>query len=159
MQVFIEEKKVSLSLLEQLFKHAQYEASINDEGKFMVLAETALVSVDVLMGDNQRLIRFTAMYKMRDGLPLDIKIAFANRLNNHVILSRFSILETDQMAMNVEYHLPFWGGISGHHIVAAFRMFVYVYTSVPSAMDSENLIEYGTYPLLRVPPHSGRQAH
>jgi hypothetical protein len=151
MQDFIEEKEVTLQLLEELFQHARYEASINDDGNFMVLAETALVSVDVLTGENQRFIRFTSMYKMREGIQLDQKIGFANRLNNQVILSRFSILETDYAGMNVEYFLPFWGGISSYHIVAAFRMFVYVYTSVPSAMDSENLIEYGTYPQLTAP--------
>lgn len=159
MQGFIEEKEVTLPLLEQLFKFAQYEASINDEGRLMVLAETALVAVDVISGDNQRFIRFTSMYKMRDGIELEQKIAFANRLNNQVILSRFSILDTDHDAMNIEYFLPFWGGINTYHIVAAFRMFVFVYTSVPSALDSENLIGHGTYPSLTVEADSRHLAH
>ena len=63
---FIDEKQVTLPLLLNVFQLAQFEASINDEGRLMVLAETALVSVDVQTADNVRLIRFTSMYKMRD---------------------------------------------------------------------------------------------
>lgn len=159
MQGYIEEKKVTLPLLLELFQQAQYEASINDDGNFMVLAETALVSVEVLTAGNLRLIRFTAMYKMKDQIPLDQKIAFANKLNNGAILARFSILDTDHEAMNVVYHLPFWGGIGAYHVIAAFRMFVHVYAGVPSLLDSDHLIEYGTYPQLKEPLSGNRQTH
>lgn len=157
---YIEEKEVTLPLLAELFLQAQYEASMNDDGVFMVLAETALVSVDVLTAENQKLIRFTSMYKMKGQIPLDRKMAFANKLNDGVILARFSILETDHDAMNVVYHLPFWGGVSAYHVIAAFRIFVHVYACVPSSvMDSDHLIEYGTYPQLREPVGGLRRAH
>ncbi len=153
---YADEKEVTLPFLLDLFRHAQYEASINDDGAFMVLAETALVSIDILMAENVRLIRFTSMYKMKDTASIGQKSAFANKLNNCVIMARFSILETDHQAMNVVYHLPFWGGIDAYHILAAFRLFTYVYAGVPSIMDSEHLIDYGTYPQLKEPQPVGR---
>ena len=152
MQGFFEEKDITLSLLEKLFRSAQYEASIFGESDFRVLAETALVAVDVLAENNQRFIRFTSMYKLKDGVEIEKKMDFANGLNNQVALARFSIHENDPVAMNVEYFLPFWGGISAYHIIAAFRVFVFVYTSVPSSADKNNIIQYGAYPSLTMSP-------
>ncbi len=145
---FIDEKQVTLPLLLDVFQYAQFEASINDQGILMVLAETALVSVDVQTADNVRLIRFTSMYKMKDTATIEEKMALANKLNNGLILARFSILETDHQAMNVVYHLPFWGGIDAYHIVVALRLFTHVYAGAPSVVDTQHLIDYGTYPLI-----------
>lgn len=159
MQIYIEEKEVTLPTLLELFHQAQYESSINKNGDFMVLAETALVGIDVHTADNQRFIRFTSMYKMKEQVPQEQKLAFVNSLNNDVVLCRFSILDTDRSAMNVVYHLPFWGGISGYHVIAAFRLFVHVYANVPSVMDKDSLIDYGTYLQIAEPDKGGHQTH
>jgi hypothetical protein len=156
---YIDEKQVTLPLLLEVFQQAQFEASINDQGILMVLAETALVSVDVQTAENVRLIRFTSMYKMRDTASIEQKMALANKLNDGVILARFSILETDHQAMNVVYHLPFWGGIDEYHIVIALRLFTHVYAGAPSVMDTQNLIEYGTYPVISEQQRSGQVVH
>jgi hypothetical protein len=156
---FIDEKQVTLLLLLDVFQTAQFEASINDQGRLMVLAETALVSVDVQTADNVRLIRFTSMYKMKDTATIVEKMALANKLNDGVILARFSILETDHQAMNVVYHLPFWGGIEAYHVVVALRLFSLVYAGAPAVIDTHNLIEYGTYPLISEQRPVGQVVH
>lgn len=156
---FIDEKQVTLPLLLEVFQQAQFEASIDDQGMLMVLAETALVSVDVQTADNVRLIRFTSMYKMKDAATTEQKMALANKLNDGIILARFSILEADHQAMNVVYHLPFWGGIDAYHIVAALRLFTHVYAGAPSVIDTQHLIEHGTYPLISEPPQVGQIVH
>lgn len=114
----------------------------------MVLAETALVSVDVQTAGNVRLIRFTSMYKLKDTATIEEKMALANKLNDGIILARFSVLETDHQSMIVVYHLPFWGGIEAYHIVVALRLFTHVYAGAPSAADTQHLIEHGTFPLI-----------
>ena len=86
-------------------------------------------------------------------------MALANKLNDGVILARFSILETDHQAMNVVYHLPFWGGIDAYHIIIALRLFTHVYAGAPSVIDTQNLIEYGTYPLISEQRRASQLVH
>ncbi|MBK9327152.1 MAG: hypothetical protein IPN00_12805 [Hydrogenophilales bacterium] len=71
---YADEKEVTLPFLLDLFQHAQYEASINDDGVFMVLAETALVSIDILTAENVRLIRLTSNVQMKDAAPSNKKL-------------------------------------------------------------------------------------
>jgi hypothetical protein len=153
---YIEENEVTLPAILDLFLNSHHEAEIDREGRLIVLTEMALVGIDVLRHKNIKFIRFTSMYKMKDSASIEQKLEFANKMNNNIIMARFSVLEVDQQAMNVVYHLPFWGGVSANHILTAFRLFNHVYASAPGITDCDNLIEYGTHPELREPPPTGR---
>ena len=134
----IAEAEVTPENIRNLFKRAFYSASLDADGDVRV--ETDGPSVYVSVRDNTKLLRYVTVYGVKETAPLELKLAFANKMNDDVILCRFTIPEHDCGALYVDYYLPYGEGIFAFQIVSALRWFARVVPSAIRDCDDNNLV-------------------
>ena len=134
----IAENDVTPENIRTLFKRAFYSASLDDDGD--VCVDTDGLRVHVTVMDNTKLLRYVTVYGIKDTAPLESKHAFVNKMNDDVILCRFSIPEHDHDALYADYFLPFGEGVLAFQIVSALRWFARVVSSAIRDCDENNLV-------------------
>lgn len=134
----IAEKDVTPENLAALFKRAFFEVSRDDDGDVVVQTDGPLIFVRVR--DN-KLIKYMAVYKLKANTPLERKHAFVNRLNDEVILCRFSVPQQNSDLMIADYYMPFGESVPAFQIVSALRSFSRVVLHALGSYDDDNLVE------------------
>ena len=92
------------------------------------------------VNQDNKLIRFVVVYGVKESARLDMKYAFTNRMNDDIILGRFSIPEQRPDMLIADYYLPFEEGIPAFQIVSALRLFVRVVLSAIRQCDKNDLV-------------------
>lgn len=135
---FLHEDDVTTAKLCGLFKRAYMKATL-DGGQLSVDSDGPRVLVEV--EENHKLLKFMALYMMRDDAALESKFEFMNRLNSSVIFARFSIPGDHPGVLVADYYLPFEEGITSFQIVTSLRLFARVVPGAIQACDNEALVQ------------------
>lgn len=133
----VPEEDVTAAKLCGLFKRAYMKASLDDD---QVTVETDGPRVLIAVEDGHRLIKFVALYTMREDASSESKHAFTNRLNARVIFARFSVPEEHSSVLVADYFLPFEEGVTSFQIVTALRLFARVVPGAIQACDQDGLV-------------------
>lgn len=134
------EAEITTSNLEQLFKNAFFGATVADEdGYLMIETDGPLVMVSVEPG--KKLLKFMTIYGVKKSSSLEMKHALINKMNDEIILGRFSIPESHPDVLVADYYLPYENGIPAYQIVSALRLFSKVVPGAIRNCDDDDLVE------------------
>ncbi len=133
----IPEKDVSLAQLQTVFEAAFVENDVDDDGDLYIRTENN-TKIFISLDERNKVIRFTALYGLRDDALEADKIALANALNDHIVFVRFSA--TSRSSLVCDYYLPFNGAVSPLHIVTVTRLFNRIIASSLSEYDSADIL-------------------
>ena len=135
----IAESKMSPKVIQALFDRAYFGSSIDDDDD--VLVETEAISVYISINRDNRLLKYTAAYKVDESAPVESKHALVNKMNDDVIFCRFAIPEHREDTLIVDYFLPFGKSISSFNIVSALRLFALVVPNAIRDCDDNDLVK------------------
>lgn len=133
------EDEVTVSNLAQIFKRAFFKTSLDKDGDLIVHTEGPRIIV--IVGQDTKLLKFTAIYGVKESAQLELKHAFVNKMNDEAIFCRFSIPKTRQDVLLAEYYLPYEEGIPAYQVVYALRLFVRVAQNTILTCDEHDLLE------------------
>ena len=133
------EDEVTTSNLAQIFKRAFFKTSVDKDGDLIV--HTDGPRVIVTLNQDNKLIKFMTVYGVKESAGLDLKHTFTNRMNDEVIVGRFSVPKTRPDMLIADYFLPFEEGIPAFQIVSALRLFARVVPGAIRACDENDLVE------------------
>lgn len=136
---YIEENNVTPENIHRLFTRAFYSAHLDDDGDIVVNAEP--VSVYISVNKDNKLLKYTAPFRVDEDAPLPQKHALVNKMNDDVILCRFSIPEEHEDMMLADYFLSFAESILSFQIVSTLRLFASVVSNAISDCDDDDLIK------------------
>lgn len=131
------EDEVTTANLTQIFKRAFFKTSLDKDGDLAVHTDGPRVIVTV--DQDRKLLKFMAIYGIKESADQDVKYAFANKMNDDVIMARFSIPRPDVLL--ADYFLPFEEGIPAFQIVSALRLFARIVPGAIRACDEHDLME------------------
>ncbi len=133
------EDEVTTSNLAQVFKRAFFKTSIDNDGDLIV--QTDGPRVIVTLNQDNKLIKFMTIYGVKESARLDLKHNFTNRMNDEIIVVRFSVPKTRPDMLIADYYLPFEEGIPAFQIVSALRLFARVVPAAIRSCDENDLLE------------------
>ncbi len=133
------EDEVTTSNLAQVFKRAFFKTSIDNDGDLIV--QTDGPRVIVTLNQDNKLIKFMTIYGVKESARLDLKHNFTNRMNDEIIVVRFSVPKTRPDMLIADYYLPFEEGIPAFQIVSALRLFARVVPAAIRSCDENDLVE------------------
>ena len=93
----------------------------------------------VTINDKNNLLRFMSVYGLKESAAEELKYVLANRINDRIILARFSVARAD--VLMADYYLPFEGGIPTFQIVIALRLFARVVLDAIRSCDDDSIVE------------------
>ncbi len=133
------EDEVTTSNLAEIFNRAFFKTSLDKDGDLRV--QTDGPRVVVIVDQDKKLLKFMAVYGVKESAHLALKHAFVNKMNDDIIFGRFSIPESRPDVLIADYFLPFEDGIPVFQIVAALRLFGRVVPGAIRQCDDNDLIE------------------
>ena len=133
------EDEVTTSNLAQIFKRAFLKTDLDEDGDLRVHTDGPRVMVTV--DQDKKLLKFMAVYGVKESARLEMKHAFVNKMNDDIIFGRFSIPEAQPDVLIADYFLPFEEGIPAFQIVSALRWFGKVVPGAISQCDDNDLVE------------------
>ncbi len=131
------ESEVTTSTLDDLFKQAYFKTSLDKDGDLIVQSDGPRVIVTV--DQQKKLVKFMAVYGLREEAALEPKLALANRMNDEIIYVRFSVPRDDILV--ADYFLLFQEGIPAFLLVSSLRLFARVVPAAIRACDQQDLVE------------------
>lgn len=113
--------------------------SLDEDGDLLVRTggQRVLVTVD----EDQKLLKYMAIYGVKETSPLELKHALVNRMNEGFIFVRFSVPEQQPSVLMADYYLPYEEGIPTFQIISAIRLFVWVIPNAIRVCDDNDLCE------------------
>lgn len=135
----LSEKEISKERLAALFKQAFFSTSFDKDGDLVVRSDGPRVFV--IVDSQKKLLKYMAIYGVKETAPLELKHQFVNRMNDDIIFVRFSIPGKRHDVLMADYYLPYEDGIPAFQIIAAFRLFSRVVPGAIRACDELDLVE------------------
>lgn len=132
------EEEVTAANLAQIFKRAFFKTSLDKDGDLIV--HTDGQRVIVTLNPDNKLIKFMAVYGLKESARLELKHAFTNKMNHEVIFGRFSIPKSRPDSLIADYYLPFEEGIPAFQIISAIRLFARVAPYAIRACNTDDLV-------------------
>ena len=136
---YIVESEVTPENIRQLFARAFYSVHLDEDDDIVVNAEP--ISVYISINKDNKLLKYTAPFRVDAGAPLTQKHALVNKMNDDVILCRFSIPEDHEDMMLADYFLSFGESIPSFQIVSTIRLFASVVSNAIGDCDDDDLIK------------------
>jgi len=133
------ENEVAKESLAALFKRAFMSTSFDEDGDLIVQTDGPRVFVSV--DEEKKLLKYMAIYGVKESSPLELKHAFVNKMNDEIIFVRFSIPEQRPDILMADYFLPYEEGIPTFQIVSAIRLFARIVPGAIRACDDNDLVE------------------
>lgn len=131
------ESEVTMSNLDELFRQAFFQTSLDKDGDLIVQSDGPRVIVTI--DQQKKLVKFMAVYGLRAEVALGPKLALVNRMNDEIIYVRFSVPRDDILV--ADYFLLFQEGIPAFQLVSSLRLFARVVPAAIRACDQEDLVE------------------
>ncbi len=131
------ESEITTSNLDELFREAFFKTSLDKDGDLIVQSDGPRVIVTV--DQQKKLVKFMAVYGLREEAALEPKLALVNRMNDEIIYVRFSVPRDDILV--ADYFLLFQEGIPAFQLVSSLRLFARVVPAAIRACDQEDLVE------------------
>ncbi len=134
------EKDVSVSTIQQLFKNAFMKTSLDSDGDLWVEVENNF-KVMIHVDSSRKLIQYRLAFGFKKAGLDTKKLILVNKMNDNVIMARFSIPESNSSTLVVDYFLPFEEAIPSFQIVSAIRLLTGVSTRALRNYDKEDLLK------------------
>lgn len=134
----LQENEINTSILTSLFKRAFFKTDTDSEGDLLVKTDTA--NVIVMVNEELKLIKLMCVYGFQENVSEINMLRFLNKMNNEVVLVRFSSPQNRQDILLAEYYLPFESGIDSFHIINTLRFFSRIVPQIIHDYDTENLV-------------------
>ncbi len=130
----LKDEEVTVDAIEALFKAAAVETDRDDDGDLVLLNNgiPTFVGIDV----ERKLLSFYVIWGLKTKLSAEDKRAFANKLNDNLILVRFAVTGKD---LWFDYNFLYEGGISTFTLVNTYRHF----SSICEEVIAENSDVFG----------------
>ncbi len=136
---FIPETDVNADTLAAVYKRAFFKCDEDSDGDLRV--HTDGPKVLVTLNENNKLIKFMAIYRLKENEPDDKKLRFLNRMNNTIIFARFSMPEKRHDVLMADYYLPYEEGLPAFQVVQAMRAFSKIVVGAIDACDEDDLVQ------------------
>lgn len=133
------EDEITVSNLAEIFKRAFFKTSLNEHGELVVQTDGPKVIVAVDQDNN--LLKFMSVFGFKESARLELKHAFVNKMNDEIILDRFSIPKGQPDVLLADYYLPYEEGIPAFQIVSTIRLFARVAMGAVHRCDENDLVE------------------
>ena len=133
----IAEKDVSLASLQSVFESAFVENAVDEDGDLYIRTENS-TKIYVSLDERNKLVRFTALYGLREEATEAERVALANTLNDNIVFVRFSA--TTRNSLVCDYYLPYNGAVSPLHIVTVTRLFNRIIASSLGEYDTADIL-------------------
>ena len=133
----ISENDVSLEGLKQIFDNAFIENELQVDS-LLVVPDSGL-KIFLRLNEDLKLIRFAALFGLRKFADIEQKLAFVNRVNDKVVLVRFSVSD-DEMTLYTDFYLPYIQGVLPFHIVHVVRLMNRILEFALKEHDMEDLL-------------------
>jgi len=131
------ENEVTTPTLDELFKQAFFQTTVDSDGDLIVQSDGPRVIVTV--DEQKKLVKFMAVYGLKEAAALEHKLALVNRMNDEIIYVRFSVPRDDILV--ADYFLLFQEGIPAFQLVSSLRLFARVVPAAIRACDQQDLVE------------------
>jgi hypothetical protein len=134
------ETEVNKENIAELLKRAFIKASFDKDGDLVGQPDggpRVLIQVE----SGAKLLKFTCYFGVKDTFSLAEKHAFVNKINDQIVMVRFSISERRPDALVTEYFLPFEEGVSAYQVVNVLRMFGRIVTTAIRQYDENNMVD------------------
>ena len=134
---WISAKEISLDRILSVFQNAYIDAEIDEDGDLCVRTENG-IKVLISVNDANALLHFVAIYGLREDASEAQKLGFVNRLNDEIILVRFSVANENTLV--ADYYLPYGQGVSPFHIVSVVRLVNRIIPPTFSKYDEDDVL-------------------
>ena len=134
----IPEDEVTIESLRSLLDKAFYPSEVDDDGDIEVTIRGRRIYLD--LRSSAQFIGYSAYFEVKEHVPLTERHALVNRLNDSMVMVRFSIGEQNPRFLLADYHLSFEGGIAMFQVIATLRAFEQVVAIAISTMDEEDIV-------------------
>lgn len=134
----LSESDVTRGKLRGLFKAAYLKTELDDDGDLVVTTDVG-VKVIVTIDEERKFLKYLAIYGLKEDAPDTDKHEFVNKINDAVIMVRFSVPRADVLVG--DYFLSFEEGITGYQIVNAARMIGRIVVQAIDEYDENDLVE------------------
>lgn len=135
----IPEDEVTISNLQSLFDRAFFNTYIDGDGDLVVKDGEHNIFLSVM--ENTKLLAYFSYFRIREATPLHQKLNLVNKINDSVVMVRFSIQERNPDTLMVDYYLPFEGGVSASQIISTLRVYERIINVVMHIYDEDDIIE------------------
>ena len=135
---YLEENDVTVEQLHDLFDAAYMDCDLDDDGDLRI-ATDAGPRVFVSLHEGSKLIRLVTLYRLREDVSEDEKLRLVNRMNDDIILVRFSVSNGETLV--ADYYLPYTRGISAFQIVNTVRLMGRIVISALRQHDTDDYVE------------------
>jgi len=136
---FISETDVNADTLAAVYKRAFFKCDKDSDGDLRV--HTDGPKVLVTFNEDNKLIKFMAIYGLKENEPEDKKLRFLNRMNDTIIFARFSMPEKRPDVLMADYYLPYEEGLPAFQVVQAMRAFSKIVVGAIRACDEDDLVK------------------
>ena len=133
----IAEKDVTLAGLQAVFEAAFVENDVDEDGDLYIRTENN-TKIFVSLDERNKVVRFTALYGLREDALDGDKAALANALNDNIVFVRFSA--TSRSSLVCDYYLPYNGAVSPLHVVTVTRLFNRIIASSLGEYDTADIL-------------------
>jgi len=128
--------KESLALL---FKRAFFKISVDSDGDIIV--NTDGPRVFVTLDSNKNLLKYMSVYGFKESAPLELKYSLINKMNDQIILVRFSMPEKRPDMLMADYFISYEECIPTFQIISTLRLFATVVSGAIRTCDTDDLVE------------------
>ena len=135
---YLEEDEVSIERLQELFDAAYMDCGLDDDGDLRI-ATDAGPRVFVSLHEGAKMVRMMALYRLRDDVLEDEKFRLVNRMNDDMILVRFSVSDGEMLV--ADYYLPYTRGVSAFQIINTVKLMGRIVVSALRQHDVDNYVE------------------
>lgn len=136
MSNLIHESEVSIRTLEKIFRAAFIKYDRDSDGDLFIEEDGICIFFRVVP-DNNRLVLFT-IFPLHKRINLVKKAAWANYLNNELVLVRFALSEEDRLWC--DYSLYYDGGLNPIQLISTCRLFARVCRRAILEHDKDSLV-------------------
>jgi hypothetical protein len=122
-------------LLQELYDDAGLQTHVDSDGDLIVTSGVSCYAIPTRQRDRVLLLAFLGT---KEGVGRELKIEFANRVNNDLAAVRARVNQSDRVVF--DYHIPVEGGITGEAIVAATTFFLQATAYAANHCDEADIV-------------------
>jgi hypothetical protein len=126
---------LALDQLRSLYESGGLQTQVDSEGDLIVTSRVSCYAIPTRQRDRILLLAFLGT---KDDAGRDLKIDFANRVNNELATVRARVNQNDRVVF--DYYIPVEGGITGEAIVAATRFFLQATAHAANYCDEADIV-------------------
>lgn len=136
---FLSEGEVATPNLAKIFSRAFFKTSVDIDGDLAIHCEGLITAL--IICKNQKLLRFMTVFRFEESASESQRLTFVNRLNDEILLVRFSASSSNPDQLAADYYLPYEGGVPTLQIITAHRLFARVVPNAIGSCDHDSIVK------------------